>query len=152
MVLEGSRKTLQEHVHLKFKDFGIGKFKRMISDDMVKAREGFCSKVEGKISDALKSGTSVVVEGPLTVNTPEGYFPLVPKEFFESFSPEVFVIFELPGKNTKVDILQQEVDRTYSEMYASLAGSPLKIIEVGSNDVKSAIKDFRKVMVSFLGK
>jgi len=154
MVVEGYRKNIVKIRHIKLKEFGADILKDALSIEMGKARDNFYKGIESKISSALKVGFSIIVEGPLTLKTEDGYLPLVPKRFFESFSPDIFVLFEVPaGKEAnKVDMTQQEINRSYAAMYASLAGSPLKIIEVRKGGVKKAIKDFTNVIGSFLGR
>jgi adenylate kinase len=154
MVLRGSRNNLQKHSHVRLNDTKIRKIKGMISSDLERARDEFYHGIEGEVSSRLKTGTNIIVDGPLTLKTEDGYLPLVPKEFFESFEPDVFVVFEVKKERSAPDIdwTQQEVNRSYAEMYASLAGSPLKIIKVGKGEVKVALREFTKVMESFLGK
>jgi adenylate kinase len=153
MVLEGSRKRLSKHIRLGFERRELDKLKGMIVDDSKKVLSSLFKKIESQASAALKSGISVVVEGPLTLKTEDGYLPLVPKGFFRSFSPDAFILFESPntGKNSKIDFIQQEVNRSYAAMYASLGGSALKIIPVGRGGVKNALKECTQVIDTFLG-
>jgi len=51
---------------------------------------------------------------------------------------------------TGSDPTQQQVNRAYAAMYASLGGSLLKIIEVGRGRVKDALKESSNVLLSVL--
>lgn len=150
MVLEGSRSRLQKHLRLGFDDREIKKIRGMIPADTKKAATGIYNKIEKHISAAIKANSSVVVEGPITVKTEDGYLPLFPKKFFESFTPDVFILFEA-AKGPDIDLTQQEVNRSYAELYASSSESPLKIIKISSGSVKSALKEFTHVVESIIG-
>ncbi len=151
MVLKGSSKKLVGLKHVRFEDMGVSGLKSAIPGNIRKSRDQFYSKVERAASDAMKSGMSVVVEGPLTAKTENGYLPIVPRDFFDSFAPEIIILFEMPdGKD--VDSLHQQINRAYAGTYASLAGCPLKIITVKKNGVKYALRDCTVVMENVLGR
>ena len=152
MVLKGSRKKMSNPKHIRFKGVIPETSARGATDAAKKAAEKFRSTVEKDVSNSLKAGMNVVVEGPLTLKTAMGYIPLVPRDFFESFSPDVIILFELPPNSPAgIDWKQQEINRAYASMYASLTGAALKVIEVGRDRVKDAIRDSTRVMVSVLG-
>ena len=110
--------------------------------------------IEKKISNAIKSGSNVIVIGPLTIKTHEGYLPLVPRRFFTTFKPEIFMLFEVPKTNSKTDDIfdwtQQEINRSYASMYAALGNSLLNIIPVGKGSVKDAIRECTRTIEYFV--
>ena len=155
MVLEGSKKRLGRHIRIGFEERELDKAKRMIAPDTRKTVTGLYKSIENQISAALKSGVNVVVDGPLTLSTEEGYLPLMPKRFFESFKPEVFLVFEATRTEARkggsgIDWTQQEMNRSYAAMYASLGGSLLKIIPIGRGGVKDALRDCTHMLEYFL--
>ncbi|RLI98567.1 MAG: hypothetical protein DRO99_00430 [Candidatus Aenigmatarchaeota archaeon] len=154
MTIGGSKNSLMDFKHVSFEKLGISGLKDELSDTVRKARDGFYKNVEREVSDALRSGLSVIVEGPITMKTENGYLPLVPKEFFEAFSPDVIMLFETPHErgNSRIDWKQQHINRAYAAMYASLGGSLLKIIEVSKGEVKDALRECKEVMSSVMGK
>jgi len=166
MALEGSRKRLGRHIRLGFEEKELRKIAKMLANDARKAAASLYRKIENHVSAALKAGSSVVLEGPLTLKTGEGYLPLVPKGFFESFKPEVFMLFEAPkpaaqrsgdggkggGGESSIDWTQQEINRSYAAMYASLGNSLFNIITVGRGGVKSALRESTRLLETFLVK
>jgi adenylate kinase len=166
MVFEGSRKRLGRHIRLGFEEHELRRVGNMLANDARKAAAGLYRKIENQISAALKAGSSVVVEGPLTLKTGDGYLPLVPKGFFESFKPDVFILFEAAkgtaqtgsggvvrkAKPSGMDWTQQEINRSYAAMYASLGSSLFNIITVGRGGVKTALRECTRLMESFLDK
>ena len=153
MVLEGSRNSLEKLKHIRFSNLGLGRLGESPARDIRKARDLFYKSVERQVSDALKSGMSVVLEGPLTLKTGNGYLPLVPSEFFESFAPEAIMLFEVQAdKGQEADMTQQQINRAYAAMHASLSGCSLKLVQIAKGRVKDSIKESTEVMLSVLGR
>jgi hypothetical protein len=132
MVLEGSKKSLSGTRHIRFKDSFGG--------------------VERKATEALKKGYNVVIEGPLTKATSDGYQPLVPAKFFSSYQPAMIFLFEVPGGDRDTDYLQQQINRSSASFHATLGGSLLKVISLGKGGVREAIHECRGSLLSLIGK
>jgi len=151
MVMEGSRKRLGSHIRVGFEENELKKIGGMVTEDTRKAVANLYRNIETRIAAALKRKSSVVVEGPLTLSTEDGYIPLLPKRFFESFKPDVFIVFEsIDGKSPEIDLMQQEINRAYAAMYAALGNSVLKIIKVGKGGVKGALRECTRIIEYFL--
>jgi adenylate kinase len=152
MVLEGSRNKLGRHLRLGFEERELKKMRLMLPEDTKKSVAGLYKDIEKQASAGLKSGSNVIIEGPLTLKTEDGYLPLIPKRFFESFRPDVFILFESQERSTGIDMLQQEINRSYAAMYASLAGSLLRVISIKKGGVKDALRSTARLMENFVQK
>lgn len=152
MVLEGSRNKLGRHLRLGFERGEMKKMGLMLPEDTVKSVAGAYKKIENQISAALKSGSSVILECPITLKTIDGYLPLIPKRFFEAFRPDVFILFESKESSAGIDLLQQEINRSYAAMYASLGGSLIRIITINKGGVKDALRSTARIMETFIQK
>jgi len=107
----------------KGKDLTIKQISEMIdrmNDEFEKAVIKAMKKCDGVL----------VINCSLTLNTEVGLFPVLSKEFFESFSPELIILVEgfppeLTNKESEMKALErhQDINRTYAFSYSAFSHS-----------------------------
>jgi len=115
-------------------------------------------RLEKELVSELKGKKNhMILNGRLTLSTPYGLFPALSNEFFSVFKPDAIVVLEpSPGdlvRNPKISLetLQhQEVERSYAAMYASISGSPLRVIIVEKNNIALAVSQLVKYLKTLL--
>ncbi len=106
-------------------------------------------KLEKELVSELRGEKShIIINGCLTLKTPYGCFPALSQEFFRVFKPDSLIILESsPGDlvrdpEASHEILrQQDLDRNYGIMYASLSDSPVRVITIEKGNVALAVKE-----------
>lgn len=106
-------------------------------------------KLEKALVSELRSGKShIILNGSLTMGTPYGSLPALSQEFFRVFRPDALVIMESsPGdlvRNPRASeeiIRQQELDRSYGAMCASISDTPLKLITIEESNIALSVNE-----------
>lgn len=106
-------------------------------------------KLEKTLVSELRGGKShIIINGYLTLRTPYGYFPAVSQEFFRVFKPDSLIILEpSPGdlvrdpRASEETLKQQELERTYGAMYASLSDTPVRLITIEKTNIALVVDE-----------
>jgi len=150
MVLQGYKKMLPKFRYVKFDDI-IPKPPKMERDidNIKKFCKNFYSKLEKILIRELKKGSNLIINGYFTIKTEQGYIPILPDNFFESFKPDVLILIEvLPSRpetymmeTEHMDWLQQEINRDYVSFYSAKSGAMVKVIKVKLGNIGGAIRE-----------
>jgi adenylate kinase len=106
-------------------------------------------KLEKELVSELKGEKNhMIISGSLTIKTPYGIFPTLTEGFFRVFKPDSLIILESsPGDlvrhpEASHEILrQQDLDRNYGIMYASISGSMVKVMTIEKSNIAIAVKE-----------
>ena len=141
---------------LDFVDFDDASaiMKNIISgkDLTVKQITGMIDKMNDEFEKAVikamkKCNGVLVVNCSLTLNTDIGLFPVLTKEFFESFSPELIILvegfpLELTNKDSEMKRLErhQNINRTYAFYYSAFSHSAIDRIRAKNGKADDAAR------------
>jgi adenylate kinase len=110
----------------------------------------FYEKLEKTLITSLKGQRGdIIVNGYLTFATKHGYVRAIPDEFFRSFKPDTLVILEKADDLIAKDdaaIEHQKINRYYASIYASAAGSALKIIKFRDRKMIDSVKELSELL------
>ena len=103
---------------------------------------------EKAVVKAMKKCDGVlIVNCSLTLNTDLGLFPVLNKEFFESFSPELIVLvegfpLEITNKQSKMKALErhQDINRSYAFFYSAYSHSAIDRLRAKKGKVDDAAR------------
>ena len=107
--------------------------------------------------------SNIIVDTHCTIKTPAGYLPGLPMWVLDILKPDTFVLIEADSKeiinrrNNDIERLRdsedgssliehQEINRTMVMVYSALTVATVKIIKNHDNELKSASKDFAKIL------
>ncbi len=100
------------------------------------------------VSELRGSRNHIILNGCLTLKTPYGIFTCLTQEFFRVFKPDSLVILESsPGdlvrdpRASHETLRQQDIDRCYAIMYASLSASPLMVMTIERSNIALVVKE-----------
>ena len=106
-------------------------------DLTIKQISGMIDKMNDEFEKAVikamkKCDGVLIVNCSLTLNTEMGLFPVLSKEFFESFSPELIILvegfpLEMTNKDSEMKALEkhQDINRTYAFSYSAFSHSAI---------------------------
>jgi adenylate kinase len=156
LVLKGSKRILPPFKCIKFED--ILNFKQLGGKksigEMEKVRARFYQELEKQVGEAIKRNYNIILSGCFTIMTENGYVPVVSKEFFDIFRPDVIVMVEAYPKVQRLDYeyaSQQDINRGYASHYSSISGALLKTIKVQQGEIKETIKELMSIIKFALG-
>ena len=122
-------------------------------NNIKKSLKDFNNDIERFVTENLKSQRrNIIINIPITIETNQGYVPVLSGGFFDVIDPDLIIIIEempnirLRSAERKRIREQQEVNREHAVRYSSGSNSPLKIIKVKPGDVKSAIREAKGVI------
>ena len=122
--------------------------------DMKKFLQDSCRNIERSVIESLKARKNVIINVPFTIETKQGYVPVLSGEFFGVVKPDVLILIEdvpdirLPKEKRKGMQVQQELDKKCATQYSSDAKSPLKMIRIKPGGMKESIREIKDVIKS----
>ena len=131
-------------------------------DEAHKARQAVFETAEKRIIEGFKKGRDILINGSFVIETSHGFVPVLTHDFFRVFTPNALILLEVyidkrvPRSHEEIERLrrleqEQALNRQYAQLYSSVSGSLLKIINIKPNNVKYALKDVRNVVSFILG-
>ena len=147
LTLDRLRSFSHKFKYLDFDKLGVKPGQRL--EDL----KTFPSRLHGRLEKELVSElrgdkSHIILNGYLTLKTPYGIFPVISQEFFRVFRPDALIILESsPGDlvrdpRASHEILrQQELDRNYGIMYASISDSFINVMTIEKSNVALAVKE-----------
>lgn len=155
LVLKGSKRILPAFRYIEFdKLLNVKGLGRKGIEQMNKTRSKFYKELEGLVAEAMKRNCNIILNGYFTLMTENGYIPVVSREFFDVFRPDLIVVMEAYPRMHKIDYeysSQQDINRSYASHYSSISGAMLKTIKIQQGEVKKAIKELVDAVKFTLG-
>jgi len=153
MTLKGSRKELPKLTHVKLpKMSGIASLK-----DTAEKRGEFSHK----FSKLMSAKKNLIVSGSLVAKTPLGTVPLLEDlsdlkadliVLLESDTREMFAVpgYGIADRKDKEALNETRLMQELNRQFAAHSGSPLVILNIERENIKKALKELRKVLVTVM--
>jgi adenylate kinase len=148
-----------QRVGQNFKHIDIDSMVRIKTDlkDMDKIRSYISTsykKIGKEIVKNLKNeANNIIITGSASLETIYGYYPLITKDFFKTFNPDLIILMEIdPSVLSKDEIEitrlknQQIINRNYLILYSIVSGAFFRIVKIEKGNIMDSVEYISSIL------